>query len=153
MDPFPCCLIPVTEVFSIMSPSVFRWLGARLLCCNGCWDISIPMHALQDFTSPAQAFSPLWQQLTHHAAWSTPTFSPAFLLLSLAHGHLAPACPIGVPAVCFISMSTEACLLPHSDMAFAEKGRCHSPSLLQPLKLCVLWSDFLRGVNKKQSWA
>lgn len=105
------------------------------------------------FNSPSQACSRLWEKLTHHAAWGTPKFSPAFLLLSLAHSHLVPACPIEVLTVYFINMSIEAPLLPHSDMAFVEEGRWHFPSLYQPLKLCALWSHFLREVNENQSGA
>lgn len=66
--------------------------------------------------------------------------------------HVVPACPIGVLAVYFRSMSMEARLLPHSDMALVEEGRWYFPSFHQPLKLCVLWSNFLRGVNENQSW-
>lgn len=105
------------------------------------------------FNSPSQAHSHLWEEPTHHLAWSTPKFPHAVALPSLAHGHPAPPCPAGVPTMYFISMSIQKPLLPPSDMAFVEQGRWHFHSLHHPLKLCVLWSHFLRGMNKSQSWA
>lgn len=100
------------------------------------------------FNNPSQACSHLWEKLAHPVAWSTPKFSPAFVHLSCAHGHLVPTWARGVASGYFINMSTEAPLLPHSDTAFVEEGRLHFPSFYQLLQLCVLWSNFFRGVKE-----
>lgn len=58
MDFFPRSLISVIEIFSIMSPLLLGDLELRLLCCNACLDIPIPMHALQDFEQPFSGMQP-----------------------------------------------------------------------------------------------
>lgn len=103
--------------------------------------------------SPSQACSRLWEEPTHHPAWGTPKFPRAVVFLSLARGQAAPACPAGVPAVYFISVSTEEPLFPPSDMAFVEQGRWRFYSLHHPLTPCVLWSHFLRDMYENWSWA
>lgn len=100
--------------------------------------------------SLSQAHSHLWEELTHHPAWSTPKFPHTVIFLSLAHGHLTPSCPTGVPAVHFISVSIQE---PFLDMAFVEQRRWRFHSLHHLLKLCVLWFHFLRGIYENQSWA
>lgn len=53
-DTFSICLIPSVSCH----PRCSDGLELRLLCCNGCQDISIPMHALQDFQHPFSGIQP-----------------------------------------------------------------------------------------------